>query len=63
MVKPHPIEERIEQLAKLKQEALHAGSAAAVQRQHDRLSREKAQPVAARRLQAQQPHVISQRAH
>ena len=36
MVKPHPIEERIEQLAKLKQEALHAGSAAAVQRQHDR---------------------------
>jgi acetyl-CoA carboxylase carboxyltransferase component len=36
MSKPHPIEERIEQLAKLKEEALTAGSAAAVQRQHDR---------------------------
>jgi acetyl-CoA carboxylase carboxyltransferase component len=36
MSKPHPIEERIEQLAKLKEEALSAGSAAAVQRQHDR---------------------------
>jgi acetyl-CoA carboxylase carboxyltransferase component len=36
MPKPHPIEERIEQLTKLKEEAIHAGSAAAVQRQHDR---------------------------
>ena len=33
---PHPIEERVEQLAKLKEEALHAGSAAAVERQHAR---------------------------
>ena len=32
----HPIEERIEQLAKLKQEALQPGSAAAVERQHAR---------------------------
>jgi len=33
---PHPIEERLEQLAELQEEALHAGSEAAVQRQHDR---------------------------
>lgn len=33
---PHPIEERIEQLAKLREEALHAGSAVAVERQHTR---------------------------
>ena len=33
---PHPIEERLEQLAALREEALHAGSPAAVQRQHDR---------------------------
>jgi propionyl-CoA carboxylase beta chain len=33
---PHPIEERLEQLAKLRDEALHAGSPAAVQRQHER---------------------------
>ncbi len=32
----HPIEERLEQLAALREEALHAGSEAAVQRQHDR---------------------------
>src|SRR5438477_10741740 len=32
----HPIEERLEQLAKLKEDALHAGSEAAVQRQHER---------------------------
>ena len=32
----HPIEERLEQLAELRKEALHAGSEAAVQRQHDR---------------------------
>src|SRR5438552_10131460 len=32
----HPIEERLEQLAKLREEALHAGSEAAVQRQHKR---------------------------
>jgi acetyl-CoA carboxylase carboxyltransferase component len=32
----HPITERLEQLAKLKEEALHAGSEAAVQRQHER---------------------------
>ena len=36
MSHPHPIEERIEQLAKLKQEALQPGSAAAVERQHSR---------------------------
>src|SRR3954462_13275328 len=34
--KPHPITERLEQLGKLKEEALHAGSEAAVRRQHDR---------------------------
>jgi acetyl-CoA carboxylase carboxyltransferase component len=33
---PHPIEERLEQLAALREEALHAGSDAAVARQHDR---------------------------
>jgi len=33
---PHPIEERLEQLAGLREEALHAGSDAAVERQHDR---------------------------
>jgi acetyl-CoA carboxylase carboxyltransferase component len=33
---PHPIEERLGQLAALREEALHAGSPAAVQRQHDR---------------------------
>ncbi|MEX0664182.1 MAG: acyl-CoA carboxylase subunit beta [Acidimicrobiia bacterium] len=33
---PHPIEERLEQLAALREEALHAGSPAAVQRQHER---------------------------
>src|SRR5438552_8266258 len=32
----HPIEERLGQLAKLREEALHAGSEAAVQRQHKR---------------------------
>src|SRR3954469_5816000 len=32
----HPINERIDQLTKLKEEALHAGSEKAVQRQHDR---------------------------
>ncbi|HET9727880.1 MAG TPA: acyl-CoA carboxylase subunit beta [Acidimicrobiia bacterium] len=32
----HPLTERLEELAKLKEEALHAGSEAAVQRQHDR---------------------------
>jgi propionyl-CoA carboxylase beta chain len=32
----HPIEERMEQLAKLKQEALQPGSAVAVERQHSR---------------------------
>jgi acetyl-CoA carboxylase carboxyltransferase component len=36
MPQPHPIEERIEQLAKLKQEAHQPGSAAAVERQHAR---------------------------
>src|SRR4029453_17226255 len=34
--KPHPITERLEQLGKLKEEALHAGSEASVRRQHDR---------------------------
>src|SRR6266576_5417567 len=34
--KAHPITERLEQLGKLKEEALHAGSEAAVQRQHDK---------------------------
>ncbi|MGH9025813.1 MAG: carboxyl transferase domain-containing protein, partial [Acidimicrobiia bacterium] len=33
---PHPIEERLDQLTKLREEALHAGSAAAVERQHQR---------------------------
>src|SRR5262245_56361561 len=33
---PIPLEDRLEQLAKLKEEALHAGPDAAVQRQHDR---------------------------
>jgi acetyl-CoA carboxylase carboxyltransferase component len=33
---PHPIEERLEQLDALREQALHAGSDAAVQRQHDR---------------------------
>ncbi len=36
MPQPHPIEERIEQLAKLRDEALQPGSAAAVERQHAR---------------------------
>src|SRR6476661_1712336 len=34
--RPHPIEERIDQLSKLKEEALHAGNPAAVERQHAR---------------------------
>src|SRR5215468_4769874 len=33
---PHPIEERLEQLAELREQALHAGSDAAVERQHKR---------------------------
>src|SRR3954471_4287237 len=33
---PHPITERLEQLGKLKEEALHAGSEASVKRQHER---------------------------
>ena len=33
---PHPIEERLERLAELREEAMHAGSDAAVKRQHDR---------------------------
>jgi len=33
---PHPIEERLEQLATLQEEALHAGSETAVARQHER---------------------------
>src|SRR5829696_2741116 len=32
----HPIEERLEQLAELREQALHAGSEASVARQHDR---------------------------
>ena len=32
----HPIEERLEQLDKLREQALHAGSAKAVERQHER---------------------------
>ena len=32
----HPIEERLEQLAELREQALHAGSDAAVERQHER---------------------------
>src|SRR3954467_3342092 len=35
-VPAHPIEERLEHLASLREEALHAGSEAAVARQHDR---------------------------
>ena len=35
-VAPHPIEERLVQLAELREQALHAGSAAAVERQHQR---------------------------
>src|SRR4051794_26333597 len=35
-VPAHPIEERLEHLAALREEALHAGSEAAVARQHDR---------------------------
>jgi acetyl-CoA carboxylase carboxyltransferase component len=33
---PHPIEERLAQLAELREQALHAGSPAAVERQHER---------------------------
>ncbi|MET0628516.1 MAG: acyl-CoA carboxylase subunit beta [Acidimicrobiia bacterium] len=33
---PHPIEERLSQLAELREQALHAGSPAAVERQHQR---------------------------
>ena len=33
---PHPIEERLEQLAGLREQALHAGSESAVKRQHER---------------------------
>jgi len=33
---PHPIEERLEQLASLREQALHAGSEKAVARQHER---------------------------
>jgi acetyl-CoA carboxylase carboxyltransferase component len=33
---PHPIEERLAQLAELREQALHAGSPAAVERQHKR---------------------------
>jgi acetyl-CoA carboxylase carboxyltransferase component len=33
---PHPIEERLVQLGELREQALHAGSAAAVERQHQR---------------------------
>jgi propionyl-CoA carboxylase beta chain len=33
---PHPIEERLEQLAGFREQALHAGSESAVERQHDR---------------------------
>jgi acetyl-CoA carboxylase carboxyltransferase component len=36
VVTPHPIEERLQQLAELRGQALHAGSEAAVRRQHDR---------------------------
>jgi acetyl-CoA carboxylase carboxyltransferase component len=35
-VTPHPIEERLVELADLREQALHAGSAAAVERQHQR---------------------------
>jgi len=34
--KAHPIEERLEQLAEFREQALHAGSDASVKRQHDR---------------------------
>jgi len=34
--RPHPIQERLEQLAALRDQAVHAGSESAVQRQHDR---------------------------
>jgi acetyl-CoA carboxylase carboxyltransferase component len=33
---PHPLQERVEQLAELKEAALHAGSPAAIERQHAR---------------------------
>ncbi|HXY91404.1 MAG TPA: hypothetical protein VEP49_02935, partial [Acidimicrobiia bacterium] len=33
---PHPIEARLVELAELREQALHAGSAAAVERQHQR---------------------------
>ena len=33
---PHPIEERLEHLSALREEALHAGSSEAVERQHQR---------------------------
>lgn len=33
---PHPIEERLAQLEKLREQALHAGSERAIQRQHER---------------------------
>ena len=33
---PHPIEERLERLAELREEALHVGSPAAIERQHER---------------------------
>jgi propionyl-CoA carboxylase beta chain len=33
---PHPLQERVEELAKLKEAALHAGSPAAIERQHAR---------------------------
>ncbi|MGH8983334.1 MAG: acyl-CoA carboxylase subunit beta [Acidimicrobiia bacterium] len=33
---PHPIEERLERLAELREEALHAGAPAAIERQHQR---------------------------
>jgi acetyl-CoA carboxylase carboxyltransferase component len=36
MAVPHPIEQRLEELAILREEALHAGSPAAVERQHQR---------------------------
>ena len=35
-VAPHPIEERLVELAVMREEAIHAGSEAAVQRQHER---------------------------
>ncbi|HKY74641.1 MAG TPA: methylmalonyl-CoA carboxyltransferase, partial [Acidimicrobiia bacterium] len=33
---PHPLRERVEELGKLKEAALHAGSPAAIERQHAR---------------------------